>query len=111
MQFIFTNPNPSFSPTFRCEFAALKTKTKNPKTFKSKKAKKSIEVQTVDVFLALMQASRKWLGNLIPSPGKRQQSPVHKHGMTEEDVEMKVREVVMARFYSLAKVCILATRY
>ncbi|KAK3701543.1 hypothetical protein QZH41_020531 [Actinostola sp. cb2023] len=49
------------------------------------------------------EASRKWLENLLPSPTNEHRSPLPKHGMTEQDVETRVKEVVMARFYTLAK--------
>lgn len=54
------------------------------------------------------QASRKWLENLYPSSDKRQRTADNvarrPRGMTEAEVEKRVREVVVARFYSLAKV-------
>lgn len=53
------------------------------------------------------EASRKWLESLYPSPDKRQRTAEHvskRHrGMTDAEVEKRVREVVVARFYSLAK--------
>lgn len=54
------------------------------------------------------QASRKWLESLYPSSDKRQRTADHvskrPRGMTDAEVEKKIREVVVARFYSLAKV-------
>lgn len=53
------------------------------------------------------EASRRWLENLCPSPDKRQktadQASKRPRGITDAEVEKKVREVVVARFYSLAK--------
>jgi len=53
------------------------------------------------------EASRKWLESLYPTPDKRQRTASYvskrSHGMPDAEVEKKVREVVVARFYSLAK--------
>lgn len=53
------------------------------------------------------EASRKWLENLYPTPDKRQRTADYvtkrARGMTDAEVEKKVREIVVARFYSLAK--------
>ncbi|PFX18293.1 EF-hand calcium-binding domain-containing protein 6 [Stylophora pistillata] len=53
------------------------------------------------------EVSRKWLENLYPSPEKRQRTADNftkrSRAMTEAEVEKRVREVVVARFYSLAK--------
>ncbi|XP_020616607.1 EF-hand calcium-binding domain-containing protein 6-like [Orbicella faveolata] len=53
------------------------------------------------------EASRRWLENLYPSSDKRQKTADHvtrrPRGMSEAEVEKRVREVVVARFYSLAK--------
>lgn len=53
------------------------------------------------------EATRKWLENLYPSSEKRQRTADNftkrSRVMTDADVEKRVREVVVARFYSLAK--------
>lgn len=58
--------------------------------------------------MVIIQASRKWLESLYPSSDKRQRTADHvskrPRGMTDAEVEKKIREVVVARFYSLAKV-------
>ena len=65
-------------------------------------------VQFILYALFYSQASRKWLENLYPSSDKRQRTADNitrrSRGMTEVEVEKRVREVVVARFYSLAKV-------
>ena len=63
---------------------------------------------TVFLFFFPIKASRKWLESLYPTPDKRQRTANNvskrSHGMPDAEVEKKVREVVVARFYSLAKV-------
>lgn len=58
--------------------------------------------------LFISKATRKWLENLYPSSEKRQRTTDNftkrSRVMTDADVEKRVREVVVARFYSLAKV-------
>lgn len=53
------------------------------------------------------EESLRWLENLYPSPNKppktAEQVSKHSRGLTNADVEKKVREVVVAKFYSLAK--------
>lgn len=67
----------------------------------------SVQYTVLNV-LFYSQASRKWLENLYPSSDKRQRTADNvtkrAHGMTEAEVEKRVGEVVVARFYSLAKV-------
>ena len=63
---------------------------------------------TLIMLCFVSQASRKWLENLYPTPDKRQRTADYvtkrARGMTDAEVEKKVREIVVARFYSLAKV-------
>ena len=65
-------------------------------------------VRLITACLLYSQATRKWLENLYPSSDKRQRTAEHvtkrPRVMTEAEVEKRVREVVVARFYSLAKV-------
>lgn len=65
-------------------------------------------VRLITSCLLYSQATRKWLENLYPSSDKRQRTAEHvtkrPRVMTEAEVEKRVREVVVARFYSLAKV-------
>lgn len=66
------------------------------------------DYNTVLFVMFYSQASRKWLENLYPSSDKRQKTADNftkrPRGMTEAEVEKRVQEVVVARFYSLAKV-------